>query len=126
MKALVFEAPERPVVVDVPMPSIGENDVLVKTRAVGICHSDYELLGGRYIIPISYPVTPGHEWCGEIVEVGRSVKSHRGGDRVCLCEVAPGEHRQLHCLEVAGTCTVEEAELSAHLGIGVLDLIVPS
>ncbi len=82
MKALVFEQPDRPVVKDVPMPAIDENGVLLKMKAVGICHSDYELLAGRYIIPISYPVTPGHEWCGEVVETGRNVKHLRAGDRV--------------------------------------------
>ena len=82
MKALVFEAPEKPVIADVGMPDLSPNEVLVHTKAVGICHSDYELLAGRYIIPISYPVTPGHEWSGEIVEVGRNVKGFRKGDRV--------------------------------------------
>lgn len=82
MKALVFEQPDRPVVKDVPMPAIDENGVLLKMKAVGICHSDYELLAGRYIIPISYPVTPGHEWCGEVVETGRNVKNLKAGDRV--------------------------------------------
>lgn len=82
MKALVFEEPNRPVVHDVPMPTIDDTQVLIRTRAVGICHSDYELLYGRYIIPISYPVTPGHEWVGEVVEVGKLVKNFRPGDRV--------------------------------------------
>jgi L-iditol 2-dehydrogenase len=82
MKALVFEAPDKPVIADVGMPEISPNEVLVRTMAVGICHSDYELLAGRYIIPISYPVTPGHEWSGEIVEVGRNVKGFKVGDRV--------------------------------------------
>lgn len=82
MKALIFEAPDRPVVRDVPMPEIDENEVLLTMKAVGICHSDYELLAGCYIIPISYPVTPGHEWCGEVVEVGRAVTGFKPGDRV--------------------------------------------
>ena len=82
MKALVFEKPESPVVMDVPMPEIDENGVLLRMKAVGICHSDYELLAGRYIIPISYPVTPGHEWCGEVVETGRNVTNFKRGDRV--------------------------------------------
>jgi len=82
MRALVFEKPDQPVVKDVPMPKIDENGVLLKMKAVGICHSDYELLAGRYIIPISYPVTPGHEWCGEVVEAGRNVKTFKLGDRV--------------------------------------------
>ncbi len=82
MKSLIFKTPNDLQVVDAPMPSITENEVLVRSRRVGICHSDYELLAGRYIIPISYPVTPGHEWVGEIVEVGRNVKGLRVGDRV--------------------------------------------
>jgi 2-desacetyl-2-hydroxyethyl bacteriochlorophyllide A dehydrogenase len=82
MKALVFEAPERPVVVDAPMPEVKDTEVLIRTAAIGICHSDYELLAGRYIIPITYPVRPGHEWSGEVVEVGKSVKGYKVGDRV--------------------------------------------
>ena len=82
MKALIFDAPRKPVVSQVQMASITENEVLIRSRRVGICHSDYELLAGQYIIPISYPVTPGHEWVGEVVEVGRNVKGLKIGDRV--------------------------------------------
>jgi L-iditol 2-dehydrogenase len=82
MKALVFDKPDQAVIRDVAQPEIDANGILLKMRAVGICHSDYELLAGRYIIPISYPVTPGHEWCGEVVETGRNVKGFRPGDRV--------------------------------------------
>lgn len=82
MKALVFDEPKKMSIADVPMPEIGPNEVLVKTRKVGICHSDYELLAGRYIIPIAYPVTPGHEWTGEVVEVGADVSGLKPGDRV--------------------------------------------
>lgn len=95
MQALIFERPDRPVVVDVPMPEIDENGVLLKMKAVGICHSDYELLAGRYIIPISYPVTPGHEWVGEVVETGRNVKNFRRGDRVvgeCVVKLPDRTH----------------------------------
>jgi L-iditol 2-dehydrogenase len=82
MKALIFDGPDKPVVTQVQRPSMTDNDVLIQSRRVGICHSDYELLAGRYIIPISYPVTPGHEWVGEVVEVGKNVKSLKTGDRV--------------------------------------------
>lgn len=82
MKALIFDQPNKPVVTNIQMPSIGDNEVMIRSRRVGICHSDYELLSGNYIIPISYPVTPGHEWVGEVVEVGRNVKGLVRGDRV--------------------------------------------
>ncbi len=101
MKALVFEAPDKPVIADLAMPEISPNEVLVRTRAVGICHSDYELLAGRYIIPISYPVTPGHEWSGEIVEVGRNVTGFKVGDRV------------------VGECVVRTPERLHHFGFSM-------
>jgi L-iditol 2-dehydrogenase len=66
MKALVINKPGELQVTDLPTPAIGADGVLVRMRAVGICHSDYELYSGKYIIPIDYPVIPGHEWSGEV------------------------------------------------------------
>jgi L-iditol 2-dehydrogenase len=82
MKALVFEQPQRAVVRDVDVPEIAADEVLVRSRNVGICHSDFELYAGRYIIPVSYPIIPGHEWAGEIAEAGSAVTTLRPGDRV--------------------------------------------
>ena len=101
MKALIFDAPKKPVVSNVQMTSITENEVLIRSRRVGICHSDYELLAGQYIIPISYPVTPGHEWVGEVVEVGRSVKGLKIGDRV------------------VGECVIKTPERIHHFGFSM-------
>ena len=82
MKALVFEEPRRAVVRDLEMPSIAADEVLVRSRNVGICHSDFELYEGRYIIPVSYPIIPGHEWSGEVAEAGSGVTALIAGDRV--------------------------------------------
>ena len=82
MRALIFDEPNKPVLTQVQTPRIDDTEVLIRSRRVGICHSDYELLAGQYIIPISYPVTPGHEWVGEVVEVGKQVAGLRIGDRV--------------------------------------------
>lgn len=82
MKALVFEEPRRAVVRELDIPTIAADEVLVRSRNVGICHSDFELYEGRYIIPISYPIIPGHEWSGEVAEVGSAVTTLRAGDRV--------------------------------------------
>jgi L-iditol 2-dehydrogenase len=90
VKALVFEAPDRPVVAELEPPEIGPDEVLIRSRAVGICHSDFELLGGRYIIPVSYPIIPGHEWSGEVVEIGGAVDGLAPGDAVVgECVVGP-------------------------------------
>lgn len=101
MKALIFDEPKKPVVTQVQMPKITENEVMIRSTRVGICHSDYELLAGQYIIPISYPVTPGHEWVGEVVEVGRNVKGLAKGDRV------------------VGECVIKTPERIHHFGFSM-------
>ena len=92
MKALVFEEPRRAVVRDLETPTIAADEVLVRSRNVGICHSDFELYEGRYIIPVSYPIIPGHEWSGEVAEAGSAVTTIREGDRVVgECVVNSGD-----------------------------------
>src|SRR4029453_6187809 len=91
MKALIFQAPHQAVVTEIEDPRIGPDEVLVRSHAVGICHSDFELYEGRYIIPVSYPIIPGHEWCGEVADVGAWVAALQPGDRVGgECVVGPG------------------------------------
>lgn len=91
MKALVYSGPNIAAVLEVDPPAIGSDDVLVRSHVVGICHSDFELLEGRYIIDFAYPITPGHEWSGEVVEVGANVKDLVPGDRVVgECVVGQG------------------------------------
>jgi L-iditol 2-dehydrogenase len=82
MKAVQFQDVDELALAEIDTPSIKDDEVLVASRSVGICHSDFELLEGRYIIPFDYPIIPGHEWAGEIVEVGRDVTDFKPGDRV--------------------------------------------
>jgi 2-desacetyl-2-hydroxyethyl bacteriochlorophyllide A dehydrogenase len=82
MKALVFDEPRQATIRELDIPTIAADEVLVRSRNVGICHSDFELYEGRYIIPVSYPIIPGHEWSGEVAEVGTGVTTFRAGDRV--------------------------------------------
>jgi len=82
VKALQFIAESVAGVNDISMPEIACDEVLVAARSIGICHSDIDLLEGRYIIPFQYPVIPGHEWAGEVAVVGASVDSFGVGDRV--------------------------------------------
>jgi len=82
MKALQFIGDNRCQVNDLEVPAIGPDEVLLASRSVGICHSDLELLAGRYIIPFEFPVIPGHEWSAEVVLVGPAVRGLGVGDRV--------------------------------------------
>jgi L-iditol 2-dehydrogenase len=82
MKALQFTKENAMSVNDIETPTIAPDEVLLAARAVGICHSDIELLEGRYIIPFSYPIIPGHEWSAEVMQVGSKVSTLKPGDRV--------------------------------------------
>jgi Zn-dependent alcohol dehydrogenase len=66
--------------IDVPSP--GADDVLIRTRAAGICHSDAHYRAG--LLSAAVPVTPGHEVAGIVEEVGEAVDGLAPGDRVCL------------------------------------------
>ncbi|OZC63284.1 alcohol dehydrogenase [Rhodococcus sp. 06-418-5] len=82
MKALRFVGENRAEVADLDIPTIAADEVLIAARSVGVCHSDIELLEGRYIIPFEYPIIPGHEWSGEVAKVGADVDGFQVGDRV--------------------------------------------
>jgi L-iditol 2-dehydrogenase len=82
MKAVQFQGVDELALAEIESPRIGPDEVLVTLRSVGICHSDFELLEGRYIIPFEYPLIPGHEWSGQVAEVGKDVTGFRAGDRV--------------------------------------------
>lgn len=82
MKAVVFPEPDKLEVQDVPEPSIQADEVLIRPKAVGICRSDFDLLAGEYVLPLHWPIIPGHEYAGEVVEVGAAVTDFAPGDRV--------------------------------------------
>src|ERR1700754_121675 len=80
--------PGRTEVVDVPKPTVGPNDALIKMRACGICGSDafYIAIGG---VPPRQGHTPlGHEPAGEVAEVGGDVTGIAVGDHVVVNPMA--------------------------------------
>src|SRR5512136_1792573 len=81
MKALVHTAPFKFEYKDVPMPEVGDEDVLVRVKAVGICGSDlhgYTGETGRRIPPIIM----GHEASGVVEQVGKRAQGVAPGDRI--------------------------------------------
>lgn len=87
MKAVVVERPNRVFYRDVDAPAVGPEDVLVKSREAGLCRTDIEVMTGAFTDPrwVQFPVIPGHEWAGTVVQTGADVESVRVGDRV-VCE----------------------------------------
>ena len=84
MPALVHYAPEKgsAELREVPVPDIGETDVLLEVEAVGVCGSDLHQWHGTHSWPVNYPVILGHEFGGKIVATGDRVKEFAEGDRV--------------------------------------------
>jgi 2-desacetyl-2-hydroxyethyl bacteriochlorophyllide A dehydrogenase len=81
MKAAVFEAVKTIKVKEVPIPEIGEEDVLIKIKYTGICGTDWSIYNGWYSAD-KLPMIPGHEFSGVVAEVGKRVKGIKQGDRV--------------------------------------------
>jgi len=91
MKILQIESPGRAVWKDVPVPTPGPGEVLVRIRAVATCpHWDLHILDGQPMFPgqsLTYPYLPGqpgHEAVGEVVALGSDVDSLRVGARVAV------------------------------------------
>jgi threonine 3-dehydrogenase len=85
MKALVKSKSEKGLwLEDIPKPEIGINDVLIRVRYTGICGTDLHIYEwddwARATIPV--PMAIGHEFCGEIVEVGSNVNDFHPGEIV--------------------------------------------
>jgi 2-desacetyl-2-hydroxyethyl bacteriochlorophyllide A dehydrogenase len=85
MKAVIIQRPRHASYVDTDRPRAGEGQVLARVASVGICMSDVELLEGtRPDAYVTYPVQPGHEWCGTVAELGAGVSGLRVGQRVAV------------------------------------------
>lgn len=87
MKALVLESVGQLTYKDVPMPVAKPGEVLLKIKACGICSSDFDrcLNTGTY----RFPTIPGHEFAGEIVQLGDGVDSALLGRRAVVFPLLP-------------------------------------
>lgn len=83
MKAALFTAKNEVSFTDLPDPEAGPGEVVVQVKASGICHTDYEVLKDNYGTG-AFPVVPGHEYAGVIVDVGQDVTGVKTGDRVAV------------------------------------------
>ncbi len=84
MKAAVFHGPNQPLTIeDVEVDKPQDREVLVKTVASGVCHSDLHFVDGLY--PYPAPSILGHEAAGIVEEVGKQVSYVKPGDHVIAC-----------------------------------------
>lgn len=115
MKSLVKSKPEIGIWLEsVDKPTIGHNDVLIKVKKTAICGTDIHIFNwddwAQKTIPV--PMTVGHEFSGEIIEIGSEVAGLKIGDRVS----AEGHVTCGHCRK----CRAGERHLCRNtIGIGV-------
>ena len=96
MKAARIVEPNKPLEIsELESPKPSGNEVIVKVKAAGVCHSDLHLWEGGYDLGdgtflkvtdrgVKYPVTPGHEIAGTVADVGNDVKGISVGDDVLV------------------------------------------
>ena len=75
MRAVQVDSPGNVRVIDVPVPTAGPGEVLLKTLVVGMCGTDLSTFRGKNPL-VSYPRIPGHEIAAEIVSAGPDVPAH--------------------------------------------------
>lgn len=96
MKAAVLREINKPLEIeDVECNEPGPREVLIKTAAAGVCHSDLHFINGSY--PHALPVVLGHESAGIVEAVGSAVTYVKPGDHVITCLSAFCGHCE-HCL----------------------------
>ena len=67
---------------DIPVPAIGDDDVLLRVGAVSVCGSEIHQVHCTHTWPVNVPVVLGHEFGGTVAGAGRNVRAFREGDRV--------------------------------------------
>ena len=89
MRAVVTERPGDYDVMrlrDVPVPALGDREVLVRTAASGVCYHDHLIRAGVMRRGITFPLILGHEGAGVVEAVGAYVRSLKPGDRVACTQ----------------------------------------
>src|SRR3954451_8532330 len=86
MRGIVFTAETAELTKDLEVRAPGPNEVLVRTVAAGVCHSDISVVNGT--IPWPAPCVLGHEGAGVVEEVGSAVSNVAPGDHVIVATVA--------------------------------------
>ncbi|KNZ82272.1 L-threonine 3-dehydrogenase [Termitomyces sp. J132] len=81
---IILSQPEQFEIREVPIPKVGDDDVLLKVHCCGVCGTDQHIHHGEFIS--KFPLIPGHEAIGSVVKIGKNVKGFELGDR-CVADV---------------------------------------
>jgi propanol-preferring alcohol dehydrogenase len=121
MKAAIQERANRPMVIkDIPTPSPGAGEVLVRVKAVGVCHSDIHIADGLFesFGVDLLPRIMGHEIAGIVEETGDDVMGVTAGQRVGVYIISP-DGTCSYCQMGQEECCVDVLDNFATLGFGI-------
>ena len=107
MRAAIFKEMSKPLVIEtVADPVPGPHDVILKVKNCGICGSDLHMTEPTSAMPLALGSIMGHEFAGEVIEVGSAVKSlWKPGDRLAgFPVICCGEHTPCINFSLRGTC----------------------
>ena len=115
MRAAVVEKPGRIVLAELPAPVPAEGQVLIRVEWVSICGSDHHAYLGEFGVRVRFPAILGHEFCGEVVELGPGASGPAPGTKVVVDPV-------LHC----GRCPAcREGKISSCRSLKLLGIDLP-
>lgn len=120
MRAVRLQAAGRIELVEVPDPSAGPGEVLVRVLAAGICGTDRHLYKGEF--PCAPPVTLGHEFSGEVLVAGQGVTLPPGTRIACDPNIACGACDQ--CLRGRTNLCIRNVAIGIHRDGGFADMAV--
>ena len=116
MRAAVVRAFGRPLTIEeVPIPTPGPGEVLVKIMASGVCHTDLHAADGDWPVKPTLPFIPGHEGAGIVVALGPGVSGLREGDPVGIAWLHDACGACEHCL--TGWETLCESQHNSGYGV---------
>jgi propanol-preferring alcohol dehydrogenase len=99
MKAAVAHDFGKPLTIEeVPVPTVGPGQILVKIAATGVCHTDLHAVDGDWPFKPKPPFIPGHEGVGHVAAVGAGVRHVKEGDRVGVPWLYTACGHCRHCL----------------------------
>lgn len=107
MRAAIFKEMSKPLVIEnVPDPVAGAHDIILKVRNCGICGSDLHMTEPTSAMPLALGSIMGHEFAGEVIEVGSAVKHlWKPGDRLAgFPVICCGDHTPCINFSLRGTC----------------------
>ncbi|MGZ6022659.1 MAG: zinc-dependent alcohol dehydrogenase, partial [Rhizomicrobium sp.] len=108
MRAAIFKEMSKPLVIEnVPDPMPGAHDIVLKVRNCGICGSDLHMTEPASAMPLALGSIMGHEFAGEVIEVGSAVKHlWKPGDRLAgFPVICCGDHTPCINFTMRGTCS---------------------